>query len=332
MSDRPTIKDVAKAAGVSVATVSRALSGTRPVQPHLREKVQRAADDLSYSANFMARALRQARSGAIGMVVPAIDNPFFPSLVSATESVLQENGYALLLCSSQESVALESQRLDTLVERHVDGLLVSATSQENSATALSRVASSVPVVQLDQRSSGPSTPFVGVDDSAGMQEIIGLLHQSGHRKLCFVGAGDENWSGMRRREGFERWATRVDPSSRSRMRLGGFTREFGQSAARELLSAHPDIDAIVCANDLLALGALDAARSLGWSVPGRVAITGFDDIVVATASDPMLTTVRQPVERIVALAVETLLAGVRGEPAESTLVELRGTLIRRDSA
>ena len=347
MSERPTIKDVARLAGVSVATASRALSGTRPVQPAYRERVTAAAAELDYNPNLTARALRIAKSGAIGMVIPMIDNPFFPSqgrpmapcilstvpsLVSAVESLLETNGYSLLLCSSQENVQLEAERLRALADRQVDGLLVSAASQVASVEALTRAAESVPLVQLDQRAPGVLSPFVGIDDSAGMRDVVAHLAGRGRRRLAFIGASDENWSGMRRRDGFVRWAGELDPSAPTRMRLGAFTRDFGRSAAVELLSADRDIDALVCANDLIALGAFDAAHELGRSVPGDVAVTGYDDIIVATASNPTLTTVAQPVGEIARVALETLWATIRGPASPvADVVDLPGRLVVRES-
>ncbi|GAB3309857.1 substrate-binding domain-containing protein [Epidermidibacterium keratini] len=368
MTERPTIKDVARLAGVSIATASRALSGTRPVQPAYRERVTAAAAELDYNPNLTARALRSAKTGAIGMVIPMIDNPFFPSLVSAIESLLETNGYTLLLCSSQENIELEAQRLRALTDRQVDGLLISAASQTDSVEAVARTAELVPLVQLDQRAPGVASPFVGIDDSAGMRSIVEHLASRGSRRTAYLGASDENWSGMRRRDGFVRWTAESDPSARERIRLGSFTREFGRSGALELLRADREIDALVCANDLIALGALDAAHELGLSVPGDVAVTGYDDIIVATASNPTLTTVAQPVADIARIAVETLWdtigrganptadarptgadpdgsAGAdRGEPAgadpgdpvaavsDEPTVEVAGTLVVRESA
>lgn len=332
MSERPTIKDVARLAGVSIATASRALSGTRPVQPAYRERVTAAAAELDYNPNLTARALRSAKTGAIGMVIPMIDNPFFPSLVSAVESLLETNGYSLLLCSSQENVALEAERLRALADRQVDGLLVSAASQVASVEALTRAAELVPLVQLDQRAPGVLSPFVGIDDSAGMREVVEHLAGRGRRRLAFIGASDENWSGMRRRDGFVRWAGELDPSAPTRMRLGTFTREFGRAAARELLTEDREIDALVCANDLIALGALDAAHELGRSVPSEVAVTGYDDIIVATASNPTLTTVAQPVDEIARVALETLWATIRGPASPvADVVDLPGRLVVRES-
>jgi len=332
MPSRPTVKDVAEAAGVSVATVSRALSGTRAVRPELRDLVVRAAEELGYRPHSIAQALRRSRSGAIGMVVPEIENPFFPQLVGHAERILQERGLALLLCSSGDDPAVEAQRIAVLAERQIDGLLISPCSQEGSAPALAEIAQSLPVVQFDERVPSVETAYVGVDDVAGITDVIAHLVSTGSRRLAFIGAGPDTWSGRRRREGFEQWARESDPEALERMELGDFSREFGRTAALRLLAEDPAIDAIVCANDLLAIGALDAAGERGIDVPGALALTGFDDINVATVARPSLTTVRQPTAAIVERAVELLLAAIDGADTQDEDVRLPVELVVRESA
>jgi len=333
MNRRPTVKDVAVAAGVSVATVSRALSGARAVRPELRDAVVQAADRLGYRPHSIAQALRRSRTGAIGMVVPKIENPFFPQLVGHADRVLQSHNLSLLLCSSDDDPAIEAKRIAVLAERQIDGLLISPCSQTASATALAEIAERLPVVQLDQRAPGVRTPFVGVDDAGGIAAVTDHLTATGHRRIAFIGADTDNWSGQQRRDGFEAWAATSDPSALSRMALGDFSREFGHTAARDLLSADPEIDALVCANDLLALGALDAATEAGRRVPDQLAVAGFDDINIATVSRPALTTVRQPVAEMVETAIRILLAAIEGndgEGASETLLPVE--LIVRGSA
>ncbi len=332
MGQRATVKDVALAAGVSVATVSRALSGARVVRPEHREIVLRTAEQLGYRPHSIAQALRQSRTGAIGMIVPRINNPFFPQLVSEAERVLQQHDLGLLLCSSDEDPATEAKRITMLAERQVDGLLISPSSQYASAPALAAVAARMPVVQFDQCVPSVDTAFVGIDDAAGIAAVTSHLVAAGRRRLAFIGADDDNWSGLRRREGFETWAATTDSSALGRMETGDFSRDFGYRAARRLLQRDEQIDAIVCANDLIAIGALDAAAELGLPVPDRLAITGFDDVNVATVCSPALTTVRQPVAAIVETAIDILLAAIAGGPAEATVTQFPVELIVRGSA
>lgn len=332
MGQRATVKDVALAAGVSVATVSRALSGARVVRPEHRETVLRTAEQLGYRPHLIAQALRRSRTGAIGMIVPSINNPFFPQLVSEAERVLQQHDLGLLLCSSDEHPVTEAKRITMLAERQVDGLLISPSSQSASAPALAAVAARIPVVQFDQRVLAVDTAFVGIDDAAGIAAVTSHLVASGRGHVAFIGADDDNWSGLRRRQGFETWAKAADSTALDRMETGEFSREFGHAAARRLLTRDGRIDAIVCANDLIAIGALDAAAELGLPVPGRLAITGFDDINVATVCSPALTTVRQPITEIIETAIDILFAAIAGQPVEASVTEFPVELIVRGSA
>lgn len=266
------------------------------------------------------------------MVVPKIENPFFPQLVGHADRVLQGHNLALLLCSADDDPVTEAKRISILAERQIDGLLISPCSQSASAQALADAAARMPVVQFDQRAPSVHAPFVGVDDAAGIAAVTAHLVATGRRRVAFIGADTDNWSGGRRREGFETWARSMDPTALGRMESGDFSREFGHGAARRLLSADENIDAIVCANDLLALGALDAATELAIDVPSRLAITGFDDINIATVSRPTLTTVRQPVAEIVETAIGILLRAIEGDEDGVSDVLLPVELVIRDSA
>lgn len=325
---RVRIKDVAEAAGVSVATVSRALTGARGVRPDHKAAVQAAADRLGYRPHAIAQALRESRTRAIGMIVPRIDNPFFPQLVQAAEERLLREGLTLLLCSAADDPEIEAARIRTLVSRRVDGLLISATSRSASSAAIQDAAGQMPVVQFDQFSPAANTPFVGVDDAAGINLATTALVSAGRSTLGYIGGPDTNWSGWRRVDGFRSWAQRDDPTALGRIRTGAFTREFGLTAARELLTE--DLDGIVCGNDLIALGVLDAAAERNLSVPDDLAVTGFDDISVATVVRPALTTIRQPTTDVIDRAIDLLLDSLR-DPAAArpTQIELPVTLIER---
>lgn len=302
------MKDVAAAAGVSVATVSRALSGSRGVKPEHYDRVMATAKHLNYKPHLVAQALRKATTRTVGILVPAIDNPFFPRLITAVERELNARGFALLIASSNEDEEIEAARLEMLVQRRVDGLLVSASTWHPHGATLRDVAARVPVVQFDQKADGVQAPFVGTDDSAGMELLIDHLAARGARTLAHIGAADDNWSGYRRRSAFERLVGERPGLSLVSTRSGTFSREHGLHAATALLQERPEVDAITCGNDLIACGALDAAENLGIRVPEDLLVTGYDDIDVATMCKPRLTTIRQPVDGLMSTAVEMLLA------------------------
>ncbi|MGN9845956.1 LacI family DNA-binding transcriptional regulator [Nonomuraea sp. H19] len=288
-----TIHDVAKLAGVSTSTVSRVLSRSRPVNPESARKVVAAAEQLGYRYNAVARALRTNRSNTIGMLVPQISNPFFPALVEAVERRLQREGLELLLCDSQRDVDVEARRLRTLVERQVDGIIISPYDFTGSIPAVSGVIGQIPVIQVDRRVDGTLSDWVGADDWAGLAQVIDLLVSVGRRRLVFVSSAHTNYSGRARSDAFDAALRRHGLEAARTALLGSFEVEWGLEAARRLIGDLDTVDGIVCGNDAIALGVLRGLRQAGVRVPDDVAVTGFDDITFAEISDPPLTTVRQ---------------------------------------
>lgn len=302
----PTIRDVAERAGVSIATASRALSGARTVTPDNIERVRAAADELGYRRNAVARALRRKVSSTIGMVVPQISNPFFPSIVEAVERQLQESDRELILCDSQQDPSIEARRILALVERQVDGLIVNPCDMVRSAPAVRAAASRLPLVQLDRYVQGNVSDWVGVDDDAGIQMLIAHLVSTGARSFAFVSSKPTNSSAQLRLEAYIRATSRLDSRSAQALLLGEFTMDWGRSAATQLVSGGHLPDAIVCGNDVIALGILRELTIRGVAVPDDVAVTGFDDIGFASVCNPPLTTVRQPAEQFARECVRLL--------------------------
>jgi LacI family transcriptional regulator len=304
-----TIHDVAKLAGVSTATVSRVLSRSRGVQPESARKVLAAAEQLGYRYNAVARALRTNRSNTIGMLVPQISNPFFPALVEAVERRLSREGIELLLCDSQRDVDVEARRLRALVERQVDGIIISPYDFTGSAPAVRGLVGRIPVIQVDRRVDDALTDWVGVDDDAGFAQVVDHLVAAGRRRLVFVSSALTNYSAHARLDAVTKALRRHGLTAAQEPLLGTFEVEWGiEAAARIDFDA---VDAVVCGNDVIALGVLRGLRKAGVSVPGDVAVTGFDDISFAEISDPPLTTVRQQWDTMADECVRLLL-----QPAE----------------
>ena len=325
----PTIQDVARAAGVSTATVSRVLTGARPVRQESSAAVLSAVAQLGYRPNQLGRALRKRRSKAVGMIVPRVDNPFFPSLVQSSEDYLQSKGYALLLCASNDDPAVEASRAEMLVDRQVDGLLISPCHRALSTAAIERAASHVPVVEFDRGTDDYAGDFVAVDDEHGIGQLVAHLRGTGRTKIAFVGGEVASWSGALRAEFFS--DLEPDAMSRKRMLLGRFSESWGRSAGRSLLSSRHRPDAIVCANDLIAIGVVFAAHELGARIPDDVAVTGYDDIDVARICSPSLTTMRQPVTALAQRAIDLLLARLDDPRRPPTRVLLPAELVVRES-
>jgi LacI family transcriptional regulator len=314
---RVTIAEVAARAGVSTATVSRALSGARPVSAEVSRKVRKAAEDLGYSVNTIARALRNSRTDTVGMVVPSISNPFFTSLVESVEHALGHHGKELFLCDAQSDPEVEAKRLASLVARNVDGIIVSPTHGTDSAPAVIETAARLPLVQLDRFVGGTSTDWVGVDDIAAMRLVVDHLHATGARSVAFVGSLLTNSSTEQRLAGFRRQATDLGLTfGEEHILLGDYSVEWGEESVARLVDAAALPDAIVCADDLIALGVTRACRARGIAIPGQVQVTGFDNIEFARLSEPALTTVDQPRGQIAAEAVRLLAAAGGAEAGE----------------
>jgi len=321
-SDRPSIHDVAQAAGVSPATVSRVLTGARSVRPESAEVVLAAVARLRYRPNQLGRALRKQSTQVIGMIVPSVDNPFFPLVIQVAERRLRERGYILLLSTSDDDPDVEAERVEMLVDRQVDGLLISPCRRSSSAGAVLDASQRLPLVQIDRAVDGLDCDFVGVDDQEGIRFLVEharLLHR--HR-LAYVGGDIRSWSGWERHTAFASLARRWKSSFTHVIRLGEFSEEWGRAAAEELFALPAPPDAVVCGNDLIAVGVIEVCNRLGIRVPQDVVVSGYDDISLARMCRPSLTTVRQPINELTERSIDLLLmrARDRDRPAKHLLL------------
>ncbi|MFQ4148082.1 LacI family DNA-binding transcriptional regulator [Arthrobacter sp. LAPM80] len=296
MNKRITMLDVADAAGVSPATASRALSGNPKVDPELARRVVDASIQLGYSANAMARALRTRRTDTIGVVVPGINNPYFPSIVEALEGILAESNRSLILCNSRQEPVLESSRIDLLINRMVDGLVVIPVSTRESAAAVAAAAQRVPLVQLDRYAEAPGTDYVGSDNTTGLRLLMDHLRDMGCRTFAYVGAHPTTSSAHERHTEFRALTAPQRPAAPHHWELlGDFSMEWGSAAARLLLAGGPLPDAIICGADVVAIGLLAVLNDAGIGIPAQVKIGSFDDVSLSLITTPKLTSVRHPV-------------------------------------
>jgi LacI family transcriptional regulator len=311
-----TLADVAALAGVSEATASRVLSSSRPVGRDMEARVKQSAEQLGYVGNSIARALRKSRTDTVGMVIPSVLNPFFTTLVDSMERALHAEGKQLFLCDSRQDPEVEAAQLKSLIQRQVDGIVISACDQVESVPALQAAARSVPLVQMDRRVDVEGTDWIGVDDDEAMRLILDLLALTGVKKAAFVTSALTNSSTYLRLQGFRRHAARLGIEVREPwILMGEYSISSGEAAARSLLGLVDRPDAIVCADDLIAIGVLRACRELGVSVPDQVQVTGFDDITFAAYVVPSLTSLAQPTDLMATEALR-LLKGA-ASPSES---------------
>lgn len=324
-----TMREVADAAGVSVATVSRVLNGSRPVNDAARRSVHRAVEDLGYRRNLVASSLRRQRTRSVAVVVPHIANPYFPRLIQAIERGLAADEHQLLIADSQDDPAVERDRVAALADRQVDGLLLVPCHERDSAASLAGIA--LPSVLVDRSIAGLAADRVGSDDLAGMRAVVAHLRATGRRRLAFVGAAPDTSTARQRLEAF-----RAEVGTDAAVWLGDYSLDWGRQAAAALLEATaggPDglPEAVVCGNDLVAIGVVRGLRDAGVALPGTVAVTGYDDVGFAEVCDPPLTTVRQPVDAIGATAVRLLLDRADGADPPARERRLAPELVIRAS-
>ncbi|WP_256839816.1 LacI family DNA-binding transcriptional regulator [Ornithinimicrobium faecis] len=324
-----TLSQVAREAGVSQATASRALSNSdHKVNEDTRRHIFETAKRLGYKVNPIARALRRSVTGTVGMVVPSLENPFFTELVSAVEHVLAQQNLNLFLSDSRNDLDTEAQRLRAFTDGSVDGVLISPCDSTGSLPAVDSTAKRVPLVQLDRRVDDLDCPWVGIDDEAAMNDLFTHLSSIGVRSAALITSTGFNSSARDRTDFARQSATACGITLRPEHLLDGeFSIAWGAAAIDRLLSTDTALpDAVVCTDDIQALGAMSRLRTRGLRVPQDLFITGFDDIVFSSLVDPTITTIKQPVNQMAETAV-SLLAG--SDEERETRVTFRGQLVAR---
>jgi LacI family transcriptional regulator/LacI family repressor for deo operon, udp, cdd, tsx, nupC, and nupG len=326
--------EIARAARVSIATVSRVINESGVVKERTRLRVRRAMERLDYRPNRVARRLRQ-RSGRrqlLGVIIPEIENPHFSEIVRGIEDAAYERKFAVMLCNSDDDPAKEGFYLDVLRGESVDGVIVPPIHERDPAL-LAAAAAGLPVVVIDRRLENPAVDSVVVDNRQGTRLAVGHLLARGHREIAVI-AGPQQNNTMRDR--LEAWADTLAANGLAApsefIRWGDNRQESGVACAEALLSLAKRPRAIFVCNNLMAAGALEAIHRLGLSVPGDIAIVGFDDPPWAQALSPSLTTVRQPTREMGRLAVSLLLRRIDEPLSPPRNVVLAPELMVRDSS
>jgi len=288
---RTRIADVAQVAGVSPTTVSHALSGRRPVSAETVAKVDAAVRQLDYRANVMARALRTQRTQTIALIVPDITNPFYPMVARGVQDTLAPSGYQVVVCSTDAVAARERAYLDDMLARSVDGLIIDLFRTDPGDLA-DLVNSDVPVVMLGPMAASDIGDRVVGDDRVSTAEATRHLLDSGRRHVAFLGAATGVGPSDQRRAGYEDALLGAGiPLDPALIVEADYTRAGAAAQVAALLSTGIELDGLVSANDVGAIGAIDAFAAAGLRVPEDVAVTGFDDIEAASLVRPSLTTV-----------------------------------------
>ncbi|MFJ2029176.1 LacI family DNA-binding transcriptional regulator [Streptosporangium sp. NPDC087985] len=294
-----TIRDVAKAAGVSPSTVSRAMSLPDMVDPATRDRVLRMAEHLGYRPNRAARGLITGRTGNIGLILPDLANPFFPSVVKGIQKQAHEADYAVFVADTDENPGAEIGMVRALAKQ-VDGIILCCPRM--SAADLREAATCAPVVLVNRRAG--NIPGVTVANGDGMHQIIEHLVALGHRRVGFVAGPRTSWSSGERLRSL-REATAA--AGVELVEIGNFAPQFEGGAAAMEATLLADVTAVITYNDLVGLGLCSALASRGVDVPGQISVVGIDDIPLSAMVQPALTTLRIPKEQAGRAAVELLL-------------------------
>jgi len=329
---RTRLADLAAQAGVSTATVSRVLNGKPGVSPAARQAVLEALDLLGYER---PERLRMRSQGLVGLIVPELTNPVFPLFAQVVESILAENGYTPLLCAQEAGGTTEDQYVEVLLEHKVDGIIFVSGLHADTSANLERYhalrSQGLPIVLVNGHAPDVDAPSVSCDDVAALDLAFRHLVQLGHRKIGLAIGPDRFVPTRRKVAGFtEAYARHLgENDAEEHIVTTLFTLEGGQVAAGELIdSGHT---AIICGSDMMALGAVRAARQRNLAVPDDVSVVGYDDSPLIAFTDPPLTTVRQPVQSMSRSAVSALISEISGQPSPRAEMLFLPELIVRGS-
>lgn len=331
---RAGITAVAEEAGVSVSTVSQVLGGKRPVSARTRARVEAAIEKLQYRPNPAARSLRSQRTESVALIVSDITNPFYPLVAAGMQEVLLPAGYLLSVNDAAMPSAQVGEIVRHVLARRVDGIVLGAYGM--SETDLNRIAEAgVKVVALGRDVHIPGSDFVETDDRGGFVSVVNHLVSEGHRRIGFIGGEPGAQVNQPRIDGYRAALAAASlPAPHDAVALTAFTRAGGVQGVDLLYGRRDDWDALVCANDLIAIGAIDRLRERNLRVPDQISVTGYDDIDAAALVSPSLTTVVNPAREIGRTAARLLLDrfGDERPDAPTQHITLSNRLVVRESS
>ncbi len=328
-----SIRDVARRAGVSIATVSRAVNRIPTVDPALSERVWRAIEEVGYLPNTQARALVSGRSRMLGLIVSEITNPFFPELVQEFENLAVAQGYEVLIGSTNYSPERTESLIRRMLQRNVDGVAVMTFGIEEELVQ-KLVEREFPLVFVDAGPNLPNIRVLKVNYAEGIRQAVQHLAALGHRNISFITGPLRLRSALARRDAFLRSMAELGLTvPAEHMSEGDHTMEGGMTAMQRLIDLPELPTAVLCSNDMTAIGVLHALYRTTHSVPQDISVVGFDDIHLAQFMLPPLTTVQMSCKDLASAAVEALRAGVEQDHPRAARTEwnIRTHLVVRQS-
>lgn len=326
-----TIHDVAREAGVSIATVSRVLQGSRKVLPETKERINEAIRKLNYTPNRLAQQFRNQETKNILVIVPEIGNTFYSEILAGVKSVALKSGYSVLMVDSNSDPGAEEHFYGMLEQKQVDGLIAFSTALPSSQ--LQSYAAKYPVVIGCRYVTCDTLPNVTIDNIKASCDITNYILSLGHRELCCLAGPADAHVYRARLEGFRQAVKmrEIDVPGNHIVSCEASI-QGGYDTVTKLLNSGEQFTAIVASGDTMAVGAIRALNDMGYRVPNDVAVVGFDDIELSRIFSPSLTTVRQPQYQIGTRATEILLDLIAGKPLLSYRTVLDYELIIRESS
>jgi len=327
-----TIRDVAKNVGVSPSTVSRVIRGESNVHPETRKKVLRAVKKMGYSLDGNARAMIKKQTKTIGVSVSDISNPFYPPLIRGIENTINKFGYSMILCNTDEDSSKEEKYLQVLLEKRIDGLIISPTTPQIPFLKVFE-ARNVPIVCIDRSLENIEADMVSVDNIHGAFIATEHLIKLGHKRIAIITGIRGITTTDERLKGYLNTLDQYGIDKNESLIIeGNSTIEGGVKATERLFKLKSPPSAIFSSNNLMTIGVFIALKKLGKSIPKDVAVIGFDDLDWAEALDPPLTAVSQPTYTIGSTAAQLLIQRLLKEgPKKKQKIILRTTLTIRKS-
>ena len=326
-----TLKDVAKVAGVSYATVSRALSGSPEVGSETRDRILKLCAEMGYTPNAVARSMVMKRTNIIGLIVTAIDNPFMSELTNHLEIYCRKCGYNLMVCNSSYNLDLEKEVFSLLLGRQVDGIIMLPVGNE-SYEGLKALTAQVPTVFISENMQDLPENYVAVDNRQGTRTATEYLYSLGHRRILYLGCRIRSVTHQLRLEGYldACQSLGITPSVVHSV-YPRSSQDAGYALANQYFDAPHDHTAMICASDTLAIGVMHAAIERGISIPRDLSIIGFDNISYAALPQISLTTIDQPKQLMAISAMDMLLERIQHPDLPVSRLIVPTQLVKRGS-
>lgn len=327
-----SIKDVAREAGVSIATVSRVLNDIDVVNEETKKKVKEAIEKLGYRPNIVARSLKTQKSSTIGIIIPDISNQFYPEIVRGCEDVANIYNYNIMLCNTDLDVEKEMEALRILKEKMIDGVIYMSNSMQQETINLIKELQ-LPTVLVETTDVEGLFPSVTIDNVMAAADAVKYLINKGNKNIAYIGTNVEKVNALSKRyTGYNKALEEENIAlDKELISFGGVKAKDGYEAINTILDKNKEVDAVFCASDEIAMGVINALRDKSIKVPQEVDVMGFDDIYSASVFYPKLTTVAQPMYDMGSVSMRMLIKFINNLKVEEEHFVLPYRIVERDS-